>query len=60
MAVKLGLLHHRKNTDIVLTNGVLRKILGPKDENVTEDCRKLHNEKLHGLSPALNIIWLFK
>ena len=30
-------------------NRVLKKILGPKQEEVTADWRKLHNEELHGL-----------
>ena len=31
----------------VLENRVERKIHGSKREEVTEECRKLHNEKLH-------------
>jgi hypothetical protein len=30
-------------------NRVLREILGPKRDEVTEDWRKLHNEELNGL-----------
>jgi len=33
----------------VFENGVLRKILGPKPEEITDDKRKLHNEVLHEL-----------
>jgi hypothetical protein len=31
----------------VFENRVLRRIFGPKRVEVTEDCRKLHNEELH-------------
>ena len=31
----------------MLENRVERKIHGSKREEVTEECRKLHNEKLH-------------
>jgi hypothetical protein len=60
MAVKLGLLHHRKNADVVLVNRVLRKILGSKEGKVAEDWEKLHYEMLHGLSSSPNIIRSFK
>jgi hypothetical protein len=33
----------------VFENRVLRKIFGPKGEEVTGDWRKLHNEELHDL-----------
>jgi hypothetical protein len=33
----------------VLENRVLKRIFGPKRDEVTEECRKLHNEKLHDL-----------
>jgi hypothetical protein len=35
---------------------VLKKIFGPKREEVTGDWKKLHSEKLHGLYPSPNII----
>jgi hypothetical protein len=34
----------------------LRRIFGPKRNEVTESWRKLHNEKLHNLYPSPNII----
>jgi hypothetical protein len=39
----------------VFENRVLRRIFGPKRDEVTGDWRKLHNEELHDLccSPAL-------
>jgi hypothetical protein len=33
----------------VSENRVLKKMFGPKQEEVTGDWRKLHNEELHGL-----------
>jgi hypothetical protein len=33
----------------VFENRVLRRIFGPKSEEVTGECRKLHNQKLHDL-----------
>jgi hypothetical protein len=35
---------------------VLRKIFGPKRDEVTGDWRRLHNEELHDLYRAPNII----
>jgi hypothetical protein len=39
-------------------NKVLRRILGPKRDEVTGEWRKLHNEELHNLysSPSINRI----
>jgi hypothetical protein len=33
----------------VFENGVLRRIVGLKKDEVTGECRKLHNEELHNL-----------
>jgi hypothetical protein len=41
-------------------NRVLRKIFGPKRDEVTGDWRKLHNEELHNLNPCPNIIRMIK
>jgi hypothetical protein len=40
----------------VFENGVLRRIFGPKIDEVTADWRKLRNEELHNLYPSPNII----
>jgi hypothetical protein len=34
---------------LVLENKVLRKIFEPRRDEVTKDCRKLHNKELHVL-----------
>jgi hypothetical protein len=40
----------------VLENRLLRRIFGPKRDEVTVNWRKLHNEELHNLysSPSMN------
>jgi hypothetical protein len=44
----------------VLQNRELRRIFGPKRDEVTGDWRKLHNEKLHNLYSSPNIIRMIK
>jgi hypothetical protein len=41
-------------------SGVLRRIFGPKRDEVTEERRKLHNEELNDLYSSPNIIWVIK
>jgi hypothetical protein len=40
----------------VFENRVLRRIFGPKRDEVTGELRKLHNEELHMLYSSKNII----
>jgi len=44
----------------VFENRVLRKIFGPKRDEVTGEWRKLHNEKLNDLYCSPNIVWVIK
>jgi hypothetical protein len=44
----------------VLENRVLRRISGPKRDEVTGELRKLHNEELNYLYPLTNIIKVVK
>ena len=41
-------------------NGVLRRIFGPKRDEVTGGWRKLHNEELKVLYSSLNIVRMIK
>jgi hypothetical protein len=44
----------------VFENRVLRRIFGPRRDEVTGDWRKLHNEELHNLYSSPNIIRMIK
>jgi hypothetical protein len=44
----------------VFENRVLRRIFGPKRDDVTGDWRKLHNEELHNLYSSPDIIIMIK
>jgi hypothetical protein len=55
MGAKLG--EHRLR---VFENRVLRRIFGPRRDEVTGDWRKLHNEEFHNLYSSPNIIRMIK
>ena len=44
----------------VFENRVLRRVFGPKRDEVTGEWRKLHNEELNDLYPIPNIVWVVK
>jgi hypothetical protein len=44
----------------VFENRELRRIIGPKRDEVTGDWRKLHNEELHNLYSSSDIIRMMK
>ena len=44
----------------VFENGVLRRIFGPKRDQVTEEWRKLHNEELNDLYYSPSIVRFIK
>jgi len=44
----------------VFENRVLRRIFGPKRDEVTGEWRKLHNKELYGLYCSPNIFWVNK
>jgi len=41
-------------------NRVLRRIFGPKRDEVTGEWRKLHNEELNDLYSSPNIVWVIE
>ena len=44
----------------VFENRVLRRVFGPKRDEVTGEWRKLHNEELRDLYSLPNIVWVVK
>jgi hypothetical protein len=44
----------------VFENRVLRRIFGPKRDEVTGEWRKMHNEELNDLNSLPNIVWVVK
>jgi hypothetical protein len=44
----------------VFENRVLRMIFGSKRDEVTGECRRLHNEELNNLYPSPNIVRVIK
>jgi hypothetical protein len=44
----------------VVENRVLRKIFGPKRDEVTQKWKRLHNEELNDLYCSPNTIWAIK
>jgi hypothetical protein len=44
----------------MIENRVLRRIFGPKRDEVTREWRKLHNEELRGLYSSPSIIRIIK
>ena len=44
----------------VFENRVLRRVFGPKRDEVRREWRKLHNKELNDLYASLNIVWVIK
>jgi hypothetical protein len=60
MGVKLGLTLNGEHRQRLSENRVLRKIFGPKRNEVTREWRRLHNEELNGMYSSPNIIRVIK
>jgi hypothetical protein len=61
MGVKLGLLTLREEHRLrVFENRVLRRIFGPKKDEVMREWRKFHSGELHNLYSSPDIIILIK
>jgi hypothetical protein len=56
MGVKLGLTLRKEHRLRVFENRMLRRIFGPKRDEVAGGWRKLHNEELHNLYSTPSII----
>jgi hypothetical protein len=55
-----NLCHTKGRTLTVSENRVLRRIFGPKREEVAGSWRRLHNEEFHSLYASPNIISVIK
>jgi hypothetical protein len=44
----------------VSENRLLRRIFGPRRDDVIGECKKLHNEELIDLYCSPNIVWVIK
>jgi hypothetical protein len=58
MGIKLGLflIFRNEHRLMVIENRSLKRIFGPKRDEVTGEWRKLHSEKLHILYSSTNVI----
>jgi hypothetical protein len=60
VGVKTGLSHCGRKGGIVFENRVLRRICGPKRDEVTGEWRRLHNEELYDQYCSLNTVRMTK
>jgi len=60
MGVSCSLTLREERSLRLFENGMLRRLFWPKMDEVTEECSKLHNEKLNDLYATPNIILVIK
>jgi hypothetical protein len=60
MGAKFGLTLREEHRLRLFVNRALRRIFGPRRDEMTVDWRKLHNEELHNLYTSPNIIRMIK
>jgi hypothetical protein len=61
MGVKLWSLTLREERRLrVFENRVLKRIFGPNRDDVTGECRKIHNEELNNLDASPSILRVIK
>jgi hypothetical protein len=61
MGVKLGFLTLREENRVrMFVNRVLRRIFGPKSDEMIGGWRKLHNEKIHSLYSLPSIVRMIR
>jgi hypothetical protein len=56
----MELLNSLKNFFFIVLNRVLRRLFGPKKDEVRREWRRLHNEELNDLYSLFNIVQVIK
>ena len=57
---RLSLTLREERKLMVFENMVLRRIFGPRRDEVTGEWRRMHTEELNDLYSSLNIVWVLK
>jgi len=57
--MKLGLTSREEHTLRVFKSSMLRKIFGPKRDEVTQECKRIHKKEVYDIYSSTNI-WVIK